>query len=461
MNVLKAITKAKFRPWLIYLIYICIGLVSFFGNPLEVAFGDNYTGMARNIIEGRGLSDPSVPKQHRDIPQNSLQHFLNDYDFTFGTLRPNVPTAFWLPAYPLWLGLWFYLFGLNHPLVNIVQLFLMGLVIPLISYIGRNSYGERIGFYAGIFILTHFYILRFPHSFGSENLFIPLFIGGIGAWYWCRKSPSISRVLILSLIWALAGLTRTVGIYLTLFVLLTLFVSTPKSRKYILYSIGLMVLLWGGWMYRNSIAVGTPTLLPTKHGYNLWLENNSNYIGRDKMGMTKLLRRPYTIPPENAEFLKQKFGFDDDEIREMRRYDYPEELVDASEVEIDKVLKSRFYLFLKEHPFKVIQYSADRLLYSFTENLTALKARNIHFFISIYFTLFFLFSITGLTISVVKFKSNWFLVSISLLYILLMSGGVGGFRFRVPLDPVLAIFAGLSLTIVIDRVVRWRRLKID
>ena len=119
------------RPWtlllLLYVGYVILGLIIFarFSNE---DFGDNYQGIAHNLLSGRGFSDPSPPKGGRNIPEASLLAWWEKNDIAFGSTRPHQPTARCMPLYPLWLALWFKLFGVASPLVQIVQVMFLGLI---------------------------------------------------------------------------------------------------------------------------------------------------------------------------------------------------------------------------------------------------------------------------------------------------------------------------------------------
>jgi hypothetical protein len=325
-----------------------------------------------------------------------------------------------------------------------VQILLMGVTLVVVYHVGKRLFNAQVGFVAGILLLFHPYLLGFTNQYASENLFIPLFLGGIGAWYWCRKSPSALRAIIFSFIWAAAGLTRMVGVYFALFSLSALFISTPKFRKHVFLCLGVFGLLWGGWAYRNLAVMGEARLFPTKIGYNLWLGNNRFYLDQLLYKRAELRQNVYFAPPENAPVLRQKYGLSDTEIEKLKRYDYPPEVVDSSEVAIDRALYRRFKLFVKENPQIVIVYYLERCLTSFSDSIAGLGDFRFYSLRSLYFLFLFALGFAGFIAAIKRFGRYWFLLSITVLYVLTV-GTMTGFRFRLPLDPILALYAAMIL----------------
>jgi hypothetical protein len=321
----------------------------------------------------------------------------------------------------------------------------MGTVIFMVYYLGKKLFDNyKVGIISGLLLVVHPYLLRFPHTYPSENLFIPLLIGAVCLWYWCKESPNILKIAIFSAAWALLGLTRMVGIYLAILAVACFYLASPKLWRYFFLTLGIFTLLWGAWMYRNAVVLGHAKLFPTKAGYNLWWANNRVYLDRYLTEQNPQERNfhLYFRSEENKSIFREKFGLNDGQIDDLGRYDYPPELVSGDEVEINRALTRLFWGFFEDHPGTVIQYSWERLLSSFTLNLHFRGHGGVQGAISLYFVLLFSLGLVGFIMVVMDFRKWWFMVILTLVYLLFLACGLWGFRFRVPLDPILGVYAG-------------------
>jgi 4-amino-4-deoxy-L-arabinose transferase-like glycosyltransferase len=443
----------RLQPWILYGAFVLLGVLLFLFDREHIGWGDSYDLVAKHMIEGRGMSEAPVYKEPWDVPDYSLVRFWEKHGLKFGVMRFNQPTALWDPGYPILLAFWFLIFGYHSSAVLILQILLLGISLVIIYHLGAHLFNPRVGFIAGIILLIHPYLLRFTQDYASENLFIPLFFGGIGAWYLCRKSPSISKVILFSLLWAAAGLTRTVGVYFAAFSIVTLFLSTPGFRKYIFLSAGIFIVLWGGWTYRNWAVMGEARFLPTKIGYNLWRWNNRYYLDELLYQRNGEKENVYFSLPESAPILRQKYGFTDEEIQELAQYDYPPEVADSSEFVINRALTKRFDKFFKDHPKIVMGYFVDRFFLSFADSLGGLRHFKLYRLRTTYFLLLFTLALVGFVLTLTDIRKYWYLLSITVLYSLTL-GTMIGFRFRLPLDGILALYAGRVILYFYDRIRR-------
>ncbi|MCX6640660.1 MAG: hypothetical protein NTW14_09300 [bacterium] len=437
------------RFWMIaqYIIFVVLCLTIYFFLPPRNEFGDNNTGKAINLIEGRGFADPSVLKVKGEVFEYSLLHFWVVKDLQFATVKPNQPTAFWEPLYIIWLALCFKLFGYFSPMVTFVQILVMGLVIPLTVYTGKQAFNDlKVGIAAGGFLLFHPYLHRFPLTYPTENLFIPLLIAGCALYYWCKSSPSSYRIALFSAVLLAMSLTRMTGIFIGLFILSAYYLVTPAARKFLLVTVAIFVVGWGAWMYRNYNLLGEPLLLPTKVGYNLWAANNRYYINQYFMKRNPSFKYPipYTIPEENKAFLQEHYSLSDKELENLRRYDYPAQVANENEIVINETLKRSFNTFLWDHPGIFLSYSLRRVVTGFTENLTFNRPGAFEKLSSVYHALFFVFGIAGFVLLFIHYKQHGFLLLLFLMLLASLATGPCGFRFRIPLDPILALCAGFA-----------------
>ncbi len=143
----------------------------------------------------------------------------------------------------------------------------------------------------------------------------------------------------------------------------------------------------------------------------------------------------------------------DTQIEKLKRYDYPSQLVDSSEIATNRVLSQKFNLFFKENPKIVSGYYLERAFRSFSDSLITLRVLKILRVKTIYFCFFFTFAFAGFIMAIINLKKYWFLLSLTMLYLLTL-GTMPGFRFRLPLDPILALYAGWAITLFYDLIKR-------
>jgi 4-amino-4-deoxy-L-arabinose transferase-like glycosyltransferase len=444
----------RWQPVALYVAYIVLALVFFFALPRLPDLGDNYHGQAQNILEGKGFSDPSEPKSGHQIPQYSLLKWWETNGIAFGSTRPNQPTARCMPLYPLWLVFWFSIFGFGSPVVHVIQIFVMGLTIPLVNYIGRKLSGSKTaGFIAGLILLFHPDLLRYPGSFPSETLFIPLFGAGIAGWFWCREKPTVARLAIYAVVWGLAALTREMGIFYGLASLALLIAITPELRRYFYVPIIVLALLWTPWVVRNAVVMGEARLFPSRVGYNLWLAYNRIYLNRFLHARASDRSYPvtYFIPPENESLLRHYFKVDDQTIREYRRYDFPLEIMQAGELEINRALMQRARLFIREHPEIVVKFTFARLWDAFYLDVQSLGRVSPSGMMSLYMAVLYILGIAGFIKAAFAFRQYWYILALTGFFIFLLATGPWGARYRLPIDPVLAVFAGGLIFSIISR----------
>jgi 4-amino-4-deoxy-L-arabinose transferase-like glycosyltransferase len=426
-------------------VYVGLGLLlSVLAPPLQDS-GDNYPEKAWNVVQGRGITDSSTIKPVATVYNRSLHYLWAQNELVFGVAKRNQPTAFFEPGYILWLALWFKLLGSSPFLITLVQLLLMGLVIPMTYYLGKRVFkSEKVGVSAAIITAFNPMLLRFPQTFPCENLFIPLFVAGLCGWYWTKEKPSSTRVALLALIWAAAGLTRMVGIYFGVLVFVWLFISNRQSRKYLPVALGVFLLLWGSWVLRNSRAVGQARLLPTKVGYNLWDANNRYYLNQLLLRSNPDAHYPYYhfTGAIDDSLMQAGYGLTSTQVRELVRYDYPEGIASQGEVAIDKALSRTFRVFLFAHSGIVIKYAWGRFLETFYDSVQGLGQRNLRGLSAIYFLGLFLTAAIGLITALRRRDRDWFMLILLALYFLSIAASLRGDRFRVPVDPILAVLAG-------------------
>lgn|GEM_PF-2934421 len=453
MNLLQSIAKLKLAPVYICLIFFIFVLGVFKVHPIFKDSGDHYQGIAQNLISGKGFSYPIPPKAPPVTELIELTTLWHQNNLVFGSFHPNERMAFWEPGYPAWLAFWMLIFSPAGKMILIIQILVLSSTFLFLIYIGKNQFNYTVGLLSAIALLFNSELLKYPLTFPNENLFIPLFIAGILSWYHCRKSVRWERFAWFSLIWAAAGLTRIVGVTLALFALTSLLIAEKKYFKYISVALLIFTSLWGSWTLRNYYLTGE-IVFSTKTGYNLWRANNRDFLDKT---LRQAAGQPLTYFSFNAAEnrpLLQELGFSQEQIYRFARYDYPLFALTKDELTIDKALKKRFLIFLKENPGEFLKLCWDRFNQDFTDSLIGLGHINYRGLWAVYYAIFFSFSLLGIFIGLLNFRKNWFLLSITLLYFFTLIIGVGGVRMRVPLDPLLALYSALAFVFLYHRILK-------
>ena len=417
-------------------------------NPFLADSGDNYIGIAQNLLEGKGFSSPTLPRDFRYGEFAILHTLWFENNLNMGVYPTDKPTAFWLPAYPVWLAFWLKIFPQDSTPLFILQSIILGSIILFLSKIGTSLFDSKTGILAASLIIFNSSMVFFPLSYPSENLFIPLFVIGIYLFYWAQEKITPLRIALFALIWTIAGLTRLVGGSLYLIALIALFISSPKYLKYLYIPLLITFTLWGSWVFRNYTIFNEP-VFSTNNGYNFWRANNRDYLNSllppDREGLILLA----FDAPENEAYLREQ-GFSEADIEKFGSYDYPLEIVDKNEIEIERELEKRFHLFLKENPLTFIEYSYKRVIISFSQSIDNLGQFNPRGLYSLYYLFLFIAGPIGFFLAFTHFRKFWFLQLIALMCLASIAFGINGVRLRLPLDVILTIFAGFSVSNLID-----------
>lgn len=186
------------------------------------------------------------------------------------------------PVYPLLMAAHRILFGAPW---SIVFLQSVGIALTaLLAYrIGRDAFGERIGFTAALLTGFEPFFLYMGAALLAEAVFIPLFLFVVyRALAYLRGDRSVRATVLIGVALGIATLTRQVSQFfwavLLLWGLLTPSVRTDARRSLV----HLLVLLVAfeavllPWQARNYLAFGVWSFRPTSNvGYNLYLDHAS------------------------------------------------------------------------------------------------------------------------------------------------------------------------------------------
>lgn len=230
-------------------------LHQFYGDTFMVrSDGPTYLQMARNLIRYK--------------------------IFSKSTIQPLIPSSFRVPLYPAFLASIF-LFTNKLFAVGILQCFLAALGVLYVFKIGKMLGGGKIALVAAFLFGLDFFHLIYTGTIHTETLFVPLFM--ISTYYFLLflKTSKELKLIIATLFLGLIMLTRPIGSYLWIFILLMLififwrrklpdqkFLSWRLVKIAVLFGLTLSILVVP-WMVRNQVVFGK-FALSSSRDYNLY-----------------------------------------------------------------------------------------------------------------------------------------------------------------------------------------------
>jgi len=189
-----------------------------------------YDNLARNLAGGQGYSDTRPFK----ILDGSM----------------SVP-----PVYPGFLAAVYAVFGFRYGPVIVIQQVLGALLAALACLIATRLFGGRIGFWTGLIVALHPWLIVYGSTLMTEALFTFLFAASM---YFLVKGLFSGRVLdfaLAGLVMGLAILCRASFQYYVLLIPVVLLVALKDFKRAAWHSLAYLVpvlFLLGGWCLRNQ-----------------------------------------------------------------------------------------------------------------------------------------------------------------------------------------------------------------
>jgi 4-amino-4-deoxy-L-arabinose transferase-like glycosyltransferase len=372
---------------------------------------------------------------------------LQGYGFSFGQTwwpltQANAPTAHWSFLYTGYLVLIYALFGPNPLVARLVQAVLVGLLHPYLAYlIGRRLFGNAVGLATAILTSVYTYFVYYSATLMTESFYITAILGGI---YLALRiaEPGISTrfplkmAFLLGLTLGLAVLLRQLFLLFVPFLFLWLLWAGGRRKIGVVLLAGLVIgaLILPITLY-NASRFDRFVLLNTNAGYALFWGNHPIYGTHFE-----------SILP-----------------REMGSYQelIPEELRHLDEAALDQALLRLGIQFIVEDPVRFGLLSLSRIPAYFMFWPTSDSGLVSNFSRVSSFGLMLPFMLYGLWISLKRIGSALFqsppapilllLLFISI-YTLIHLLSWALIRYRLPVDAVLLIFAGLGIIEVAVRI---------
>jgi len=324
--------------------------------------------------------------------------------------------AYRAPGYPLFLSAIFLSFGINNLPVQIIQAIIGSLTCIIWYLIGKELNNPKGGIITALLISFYLPLIRYCELLLSETLFIFLLSLAFFGILRSLKQSSFLLNITIGILLSISMLVRPIIALFLLFVLI--FVSLVSFEKkanrikdvaVIAFSIIIVV---SPWTIRNYVVFKKFVPLTTNGGINFYIGNNSNATGT------------YYIP-EN--WSKTFYGLSETE-RNQKGYE-----------EGSKFIRQNPYRFLK------LFVKKELLFWSYPIGI-----RNVlNFSLPLYLVISF-GGLVGMILSLRQWR-KFFLLYAFICYYLLMHGiFFTAQRFRLPVMPVLALFAGITINHLLD-----------
>ena len=412
LNGVRASNKQILTWILVAAVLIRIPIALLMGDQITVLPGIqdqvSYDALARSLLDGRGYS------------------FTEKwYPFT----PANTPTAHWSFIYPLYLAGTYAVMGYHPVAARLLQGAVGGALVCFLVYlIGRRVANESTGLVSAGMAAVYGYFIYYSAALMTETFFIILVLLILHLSLELKEKPSLARWALLGLVLGVAGLLRQTVLLFVPFLLLWLFWELKKDGIrwwYFTVPIVVIMLMIAPWTIRNYLVFDHFLLLNSNAGYALYASNNPN-LGSD-------WRNELVVIP------------------------VPEELAGQNEAQLDRALSQRGIEFILADPERYLQLTLDKSIeyFRFWPSSDSSRISNLNRVLS--FGLYLPFMLVGLYLSF----SRWRNFVPLYLFIVIHTGihllSWPAPRYRLPVDAVLMVFAGVTLIELANQWKTWRR----
>jgi 4-amino-4-deoxy-L-arabinose transferase-like glycosyltransferase len=403
---------------------------------------------------GNSIDAPALLTDQRSYHALGTQ-LTAGYGFSFD--RPfypfgfpaDTPTSHWSFLYSLFVAAVYCLFGANPLAVRLVQAIIGGILLPwLVFRLAKTMLSEQDRFRgvdwiplvaAGITAVYGYYIL-YAATIMTETLYISVVVWSLErglrlAHWWRGEHPPTQPWLLVvtfGISLGLAALLRQAILpWLPFMFLYLLYVGWRNGRFQVaftrLFVAGLILLAFIlPFTYRNYRVYDDFLLLNSNTGYAMYSAQH---------------------PMHGTQF------------REFEAAPLPDDLPRLNEAQLDRELLKRGFQFIQEDPQRYLRLSLSRVraYFEFWPSADTTLLHNLGRVGS--FGLFLPFMLYGLFLSFRQpdfVKRNRLLYLFILIYTLLHLLTWAMVRYRLPVDAVLILFAGIGLVDLAARAANWK-----
>jgi 4-amino-4-deoxy-L-arabinose transferase-like glycosyltransferase len=394
-----------------------------------------------------------LPGTFDQISYNLLaQRVLDGHGFTFGTnwwpaTLANAPTAHWSYLYTSYLILVYALFAKSALAARIIQAVLTGLAHPYLAYlIGREVFSPATGLVAAALTAVYTYFIYYSASLMTEPFYLVLILTSL--WLAIRlarsgaepalqtgrsRHPAWILGLALGISLGAVVLLRQLFMLIIPFIFLWVWWASRRKQIWPLVLSGLVIVaMIVPFTFFNYLRFDRFVLLNTNAGYAFFWANHPIY-------------GTHFVP-----ILTPEMGSYADLI--------PKELLSLDEAALDQALLKRGFEFIIQDPVRYFLLSLSRIpaYFMFWPSVRSSSVSNLARVGG--FGLLLPFMLYGLYRSAVSWVRPYLDQPVMLLYLFvgvytavhLLSWAL--VRYRLPVDAVLVLFAGLALVDLAERI---------
>ncbi|VAW33116.1 hypothetical protein MNBD_CHLOROFLEXI01-1635 [hydrothermal vent metagenome] len=439
-------------------------------NPKKVLIGIFVVSVLLRVITGIvffGNEIQALPGTFDEVSYHNLAlRVMDGHGFSFGEkwwpgTAANEPTAHWSYLYTIYLVVIYSLLGPNPLIARILQAIIVGVVMPWLLYrlsfrlFAPSARGEgmfiaspnvqraqRIALLAAAIGAVYIYFFYYTASLVTEGFYIT----GI-LWSFDTAVSIVQSQKVSTKHWAVLGLAMGITVLLRQLFLLFLpflllwmwWAKRPRLTRFIL-PVAMVILMVIPWTIRNYVAFDQIVPLNTNSGFAFFWGNHPRYG-------TKFI--PILPSGEYYRMIPQ-------ELQEQG----------LNEAQMDSALLSEAFKIITADPGRYLLLSLSRIptYFKFWPSGESGMVSNISRVGS--FGLFLPFMLYGLFLSIKQPFASWHerLASPFTLMFLFMLVYTGIhiltwtlIRYRLPVDAILAIFAGYGLLNIVERVMARRQ----
>ena len=337
------------------------------------------------------------------------------------------PTSSYPPLQPVLFWISYTLFGVQDPPMRWIQAALGSVTAIFLYAIGSFYGGWKRGLLFGFLAAVYVPFLTYSSYYWSlsENLFLFFLVGGIGFLLRLSHTPSLRNSLAAGLFFGLASLTRSIALLLSLLGTGWILWEGRRQKKGFSLWAFLFLLFFcltvSPWTLRNYRVHHAWVPVSTDGGHVFWLGNHFSEKG---VG----------------------FGNAVEEEKILRRA--------SSEIEESRLFARENIRFIRENPGRTLRFSLSKFLwfwYPFDGETHHLGTRY-NYWYGILLTL----SLLGIGYRRRKWREDLLFYLFVFYFTAMAVLFYGQPRFRLPIEPLLIVFASLGILEIKSHWNSWR-----
>lgn len=389
------LTMIVVLAFLLRLIFIFVQIkfhifdINFFASDSNL-----YDGIAKNILAGNGFGNPE-------------------------------PTAYVTPLYPLFLSAVYMIFGHNMLAVQFLQALIGSLSVLCVYFIAKKIFDEKIGLIAAIIMAFYPHQIFWSGYILTETLYVLILLFAILFFIRFCERKTIVNALVAGILLGIAGLARPMAFGFTAFLIIYILWLNKNKMEGLKFScifvIGVL-LVSSPWIIRNYSTFGEFIPGSTENWVVFYAGNSPGATG----GLDGYITGGKDFTSLNFTSLNKS---------------------NMSEIEKNQIYKMASLNYLKENPSSFFKIMPRKFWNMWRPNYANASLKN-HALMSLPYIIMIALALCGIYYSYLKQKNmlKWILYFFIAYNVLVHLIFIGIIRYRLPIEPVLIIFAAYALS---------------